>query len=151
MPQSLHGQMTHFFYFFHKMTMHAFFSFGRKETREGYRGVIVDILYDIDKTVLKLLQACIKEQRPTTGYLPSSLHHNKKCCSEKKAHRSNPMSKSDENSYSKYQKHLWDLIFHTMQCETLVNILYLPLQLCVFILPSTENPSTPRREKSHQN
>lgn len=67
---------------------------------------MVDILYDIDKTVFKLLQARVKEQRPTTGYLPSSLHHNKKRCSEKEAQRSNPLSKSDENSYSKYQKHL---------------------------------------------
>lgn len=67
---------------------------------------MADILYDIDKTVVKLLQACVKEQRLSTGYLPSSLHHNKKGCSEKEARRSNPLSKSDENSYSKYQKHL---------------------------------------------
>lgn len=131
--------------------MQGFFSLGRKETWEVYRGVMVDILYDIDKTVLKLLQARVKQQRPATGYLPSSLHHNKKCCSEKAAQRSNPLSESDENSYSKYQKHLWDLIFHPMQCETLVNILYLPLQLCDFTLPSTENLWTPWRDKSHQN
>lgn len=67
---------------------------------------MVDVLYDIDKTALKLLQARVKEQRATIGYLPSPLHHNKKRCSEKETQRSNPMSKSDENSYSKYKKHL---------------------------------------------
>lgn len=45
---------------------------------EVYRRVVVDTLYGISKTVLKLLQACVEENTPTIGYLPSQLHHNKK-------------------------------------------------------------------------
>lgn len=99
---------------------------------------MVDILYDINKAALKLHQACAEEHTPTIGYLPAPWHHNKKWYSEYEAQRSNPMSKSDENSYSKYQKHLWDLIFPPMQYERLINVVYLPFQLCVFILPYRE-------------